>query len=306
MMLSEFQSLEFIIDDSGTMLCVADKKDPATRKPMSRWKETKLRLKDVPFNQIGVEFLNRKDRITLTHQSRTPLVFIQDAYDQIDAVFARAPAGTTPALEKLQDSFFHFQGKSVARFFFGDGAPDGGELDQKEIVNILRQRENPAGNPMTFISCTNEKDQVEWMKDVEEVVTFCSKFDNFKDEGLEILKDQGVALPYTKGFHLLATLVAAINPDDLDAIDESVPFTKNTLSNLLGIQMEEESYRYYFDSFVEAQRERKVGGAADQLMKDVQWNYNNFLQAPMAKNIPDVQQFKQQLHGYVAAVDHDE
>ena len=303
MMLSEFQALEFIIDDSGSMQCATDSIDPLTRKPMSRWKEANLRLKEmieilayVPFNTIMVEFLNRRDQIVLTRQGRTAAVFMQDAYSKIDAIFIRGPAGTTPALEKIQESLIRGQGKSIARYFFGDGTPNGGERAQKEIINILRHRQDPAGNPMTFISCTNEDDQVEWMKDAEELCAYCSESDDFKDEGLEVLKDQGAALPYTKGFHLICTLVAAMNPDDLDAMDESIPFTKNTLDNLLGIQHPEESYRYYFDCFVQAQRARKVEGPSDQLKKNVQWNYNDFVRAPVAKDIPQVQQIKQQLH----------
>jgi hypothetical protein len=171
MMLSEFQALEFIIDDSGSMQCATDSIDPLTRKQMSRWKEANLRLKEmieilayVPFNTIVVEFLNRRDQIVLTRQGRAPADFMQDAYSKIDAVFARGPQGTTPFLEKIQESLIRGQGKSIARYFFGDGTPNGGERAQKEIVNILRHRQDPAGNPMTFVSCTNEDDQVEWMK----------------------------------------------------------------------------------------------------------------------------------------------
>jgi hypothetical protein len=112
MMLSEFQSLEFIIDDSGSMNMESDTKDPATGKWNTRWQEARIRLKEmmeilayVPFEQIGIEFLNRKDRISLTRNGRDPQSFLQEAYAQIDVNFARPPSGTTPALEKLQDSF---------------------------------------------------------------------------------------------------------------------------------------------------------------------------------------------------------
>ena len=115
-MLSEYNSLEFIMDDSGSMQCATDTKDPATGQPMSRWKEAQLRLKEmieilayVPFNQIMIQFLNRHDKIILTRQGRTPVTFMEDAYRQIDAAFARGPAGTTPALEKLQESFIRGQ-----------------------------------------------------------------------------------------------------------------------------------------------------------------------------------------------------
>ena len=302
MMLSEYQSLEFIIDDSGSMQCLSDTVDPVTRQPCTRWKEAQVRLKEVieivayvPFNQIGIEFLNRHDRITLVRQGRPPAAVLQDAYQQIDAVFAKAPYGTTPALEKIQESLIRGQGASIARYFFGDGVPNGGLRAQQEIIKILTNRQDPAGNPMTFVSCTNEDDQVEWMKDCEEVAPYCSESDDYQDEAAEVLRDQGPALPYTKGFHIICTLVAAMNPDDLDAMDESVPFTKSTLDNLLGVQHNEESYKYYFDCFVKAQSQRKVEGPMDTVKKNVRWNYADFLRAPVANQIPQVQQLKRQL-----------
>ena len=86
---------------------------------------------------------------------------MQDAYAKVDAVFARKPAGTTPALEKLQESFLRGQGVNIARYFFGDGLPNGGQQAINEIVKLLKNRQNPEGNPMTFISCTNEDEAVE-------------------------------------------------------------------------------------------------------------------------------------------------
>jgi hypothetical protein len=163
MMLSEYQSLEFIIDDSGSMQCLSDTVDPVTRQPNTRWQEAHNRLKEmieilayVPFQQIGIEFLNRKDRITLARKGRAPKTFLTEAYRQVDAVFARPPSGTTPALEKLQESFLRGQGASIARYFFGDGLPNGGSYAIKEITKIVKNRMDPASNPVTFISCTNE------------------------------------------------------------------------------------------------------------------------------------------------------
>jgi len=302
MMLSEYQSLEFIIDDSGSMQCLSDTVHPSTKQPLTRWQEAHFRLKEmveilayVPFTQIGVEFLNRKTRVSLTRQGRDPESFLRDAYAQIDSAFSAGPAGTTPALEKIQESFLRGQGASIARYFFGDGVPNGGLRAQQEIIKILKNRQDPSSNPMTFISCTNEDAQVEWMKDAEEIAPYCSESDDFKDEAAEVLRDQGPALPYTKGFHLICQLVAASNPSDLDAMDESVPFTKATLDNLLGVQHNDESYRHYFEHFVKSQRSRKIEGPSDQMKKNMQWNYEDFLRAPVADQIPAVQQFKQQL-----------
>merc|ERR1711935_697138 len=246
----------------------------------------------VPFNQIEIVFLNRNDRVSLTRQGQDPKSFLQNAYRQIDAAFARPAAGTTPAMEKIRNSLQANPNMSIARWFFGDGVPNGGIVAQKEITRMLVQRPNPECNPMTFISCTNEDDQVEWMKDAEEVAPYCSESDDFRDEADEVLKDQGAALPFSKEFHLVATLVGAMNPDDLDAMDESVPFTKATLDNLLGIVHNEESYRHYFNMFVEAQNNRRIEGPSDNLKKGIRWNYNDFLQAPVASQIAAVQDFK--------------
>ena len=71
----------------------------------------------VPFQQIGIEFLNRKDRVTLKRNGRAPRVFLADAYKEVDGQFSRGPSGTTPALEKLQESFLRGQGHNIGKCF---------------------------------------------------------------------------------------------------------------------------------------------------------------------------------------------
>ena len=310
MMLTEFEVLEFLVDDSGSMTLVSDTVDPQGR-PQTRWREAQSRLKSmvevlahVPFSQIVICFLNRPERLTLSRNGRDPKTFLADAWRQIDQVFAKGPSGSTPVLERMRESFQRGTGRNVARYLFCDGVPNGGNPAKAEIVKLLFNRQNPEGNPMTFLSCTNEDSQVEWMKDAEEMVPYCAECDDFQDEATEVYRDQGAALPFTFGFYLICSLVAAMNPDDLDAMDESVPFTKTTLDNLLGIEHNEESYRHYFNCFVQAQRSRVVERddygrpkKTDQLKKNVNWQalYQDFLRAPLANMIPAVQTFKMQL-----------
>ena len=310
MMLTEYEILEFMVDDSGSMTLISDTVD-SNRRPQTRWNEAQGRLNTlieilayVPFTSIHVCFLNRSERLILTRNGRDPKTFLEDAYRQIDQAFARGPVGSTPVLERLRDSFARWAGKNVARYLFCDGQPNGGNPAKAEIVRLLLTRQNPEGNPITFLSCTGDDDQVEWMKDAEEVVPYCSECDDFKDESDEVLRDQGEALPFSYGFYLICSLVAAMNPDDLDAMDESVPFTKATLDNLLGIEHNEESYRHYFDCFIQAQRARTVDfddygrpKKTDELKKNVNWQacYQDFLRAPLASQIPAVQTFKLQL-----------
>jgi len=88
-----------------------------------------------------------------------------------------------------------------------------------------------------------------------------------------------------------------MNPDDLDAMDESIPFTKFTLDNLLGVVSNDASYQHYFDCYVKAQQERVTDGSQiDAIRKNTRWDYNQFrtTNGP-AKLIPQVQQVKQQI-----------
>jgi len=311
MLLSEYQSLEFIIDDSGSMSLNTDSFDPVTRVPLTRWAEAQQRLKEmievvayVPFQQIGIEFLNRKDRMTFKRNGMAPTDLVQHMNREIDAAFRMSPRGTTPALEKLQESLLRGQGVMIARYFFGDGVPNGGKPAIEQIIDILVNRSNPEQSPVTFLSCTNDDAAVEWMKDCEEIAPYCSESDDFVDEAKEVLKDQGVALPFSKGFHLICQLVAVMCPDDLDAMDECVPFTKFTLDNTLGIVSNETSFRHYFDSFVQAQKARRVEiddrtgmpSTLDVIRKNERWNYNEFLTTNGAsKQIRQVVDFQQRI-----------
>jgi hypothetical protein len=61
------------------------------------------------------------------------------------------------------------------------------------------------------------------------------------------LNDQGIGFPYTKGMWIVSQLVGAINPHDLDALDDSLPFTKDTIDNLLGRIHTPVEYQMYFE-----------------------------------------------------------
>lgn len=314
MILSEFDSLEFLIDDSGSMNLPTDHVVPDTHaatgpggdNKMTRWQEAQFRLQElmellayIPFTQIDICFLNRSDQTILTRKGLSPKDFLAYAKNQIDQLFSRPPSGTTPYLERLQESFSLNRDRRVARYFMGDGVPDGGIVAITKIQDILCRRQDPEGNPYTFLSCTDQDEQVEWMKDLEERAPYCSETDDFHDEVAEVLRDQGPALPYSRGFYLICSLVAAMNPDDLDAMDETVPFAKTTLDNLLGIEHDSESYRHYWDCFTKAQQSRVNQGApSDKYKKHMVWteeHYQHFLRAPVASQIPAVREYKQHI-----------
>ena len=100
---------------------------------------------------------------------------------------------------------------------------------------------------MTLLSCSDDDSEVEWMKQIEEEAPYCSELDDYVAEKAEVLADQGPAFPFTKGMWIISMLVGAINPYDLDAMDENLPFTKVTLDDLLGRCHTPDEYKYYFD-----------------------------------------------------------
>ena len=130
------------------------------------------------------------------------------------------------------------------------------------------------------------------IKDAEEIAPFCAEFDDYLDESREVLRDQGKAFPYSYGLHLVAQLVAAFNPTDLDAMDESVPFAKQTLDDLLGYQTSQQEYKYYFDSFLEAQRLLPLKPHQRSFVGSLPRLFSQFIEVSRAADIPAVSEYR--------------
>lgn len=300
---TEYDELQFIIDDSGSMNEYSDTKDNCGRF-QTRWEEAHSRIKEmleilayVPTPKLTICFFNRKNIIELQRKGEPPEVFLQNICYQLDAAFKQYPQGSTPAKECLDNSFRKYQGKKVARYFFCDGEPDGGESAKKTIACMVKNRHDPKGNPLTFLSCTNKDSEVEWMKQLEEEAPFCAEYDDFEDEAREVRCDQGKNLPFTKGFHLIGQLVGAMNPEDLDAMDESIPFTKRTLDNLLGVQTSIEEYRNYYNGFKEAQQSRNIENNKDIIKARYDWEpyFLDFVRQHSVNNIEGVKSFQRMI-----------
>merc|ERR1712232_434041 len=202
----------------------------------------------IPTKSIEIRFLNAKNVIYLVRAGKTVEEFSSDAHTQIaDAFSTIAVKYKTPTLRVMTEAFNSAAGSvdPTMHYLLTDGVPS--DASVRQVADLIKNRANPKSNPLTLISCTNEDEESEWMKQVEEVAEYCSEADDFADERREVEKDQGVGFPYTKGYWLISQLVASINPYDLDAIDENLPFTKNTLDNMLGRVHTPQEYQYYFE-----------------------------------------------------------
>ena len=186
---------------------------------------------------MQLRFLNDQRVTVLDRTGKTPAEFEAFAHKEIRSRFAALRLGTTPVAAPLQTGF-NYPGK-WSHYLFNDGVPNEGGAP---ISQLIINRSNPVNHDLTLISCTNEDTETAWMKAVDGKAAFVAEVDDFLDEKDEVVKKQGEAFPYSRGLWILSQLVASINPFDLDALDENLPFTKFTLDNILGRQLNPNEY----------------------------------------------------------------
>jgi hypothetical protein len=308
-LLCDMDWLEFLIDDSGSM------DNGPSGEYETRFAEAEARLCQMlealsllPVKLIKIRFLNRSNNTDLRRVPRMPPDELLAAWKKaVKDCFAKGPNGGTPLRTRIEQSFAQSTSdKKIARYVFCDGQPDGGSSDVRAISALLISRSNPRMNPVTFISCTEVDSDVEWMKDVEKVAPFVAESDDFKTAMSEVRKNQGWALPYNKGLYLIAGLVAAMCPDDLDALDECVPLTKTSHDAILGYSSSDGDYRRYWDGFIVAQRARAAAlgwspKRSTQYQATFNWEpvYGEFCTKSPVRLIGAVQQFQRELAALV-------
>ena len=106
-------------------------------------------------------------------------------------------------------------------YLFTDGEPS--DARPERVTKLVLKRPNPIQNPVTFVSCTGDDAATEWMKELDDAGPMLAEVDDYEDENREVLSKQGPILPYTRGLWLMSLIVGAINPDDLDGLDDAEP-----------------------------------------------------------------------------------
>lgn len=308
--LSTYDQIEFILDDSGSMTLPTDSRDIHGNKmkrkdeALSRMLEMVEVMSYIKTPVIKFRFLNHNNQnvcLELVRRGQSPEDFYMIAKSQIEDMW-RQPDWkyTTPMRDTMQKSFREGQGKRVVRYIFGDGVPSDRGDPVRDIEKMLMNRKGPKDNPTTFMSCTDKDEETEWMKELEEKAPYCSESDDYKDELHEVKKDQGEAFPFTKGFYIICELVGAMNPDDLDCMDECVPFSKHDYDFLQGYVSEQSDYQNYFNCFVNAQQQRKNARnqtSADRIKNSMNWGnlYSQMLSVTHATDISAVREYQQKL-----------
>jgi hypothetical protein len=267
LMLTEYK-LDFIIDDSGSMINNYTDVDaleaseptrtaiknrlgriPSPGEKMNRIEEAEDRLHIlidilayIPIDHIQIRFLNSPTVLVLDRRNKTPEQYQAYAHQAIRTQFSMLNFKGTPVSNALKIGF-DYPGK-WSHYLFNDGEPNEGG---KAIAYQIKNRNNPQLHPLTLISCTNNDKDTEWMKHVDADASFVAEVDDYYDERDEVVKNQGAGFPYSRGVWFLCNLTAAINPFDLDCLDEDLPFTKFALENILGRKLNPNEYQYYFE-----------------------------------------------------------
>ena len=279
------------LDDSGSMGTVCSNR-------LTRWQNVQQRLLQlmsllqvVPTRAVTLSFLDRRDVITLSRQGQTPQEFFSQAAQQIQRAFHFPPRGGTPIYANVVQMLQSAQGPT-AHYLFTDGQPSDSRYSPEQEIGLTKDallgRWNPMQNPFTFLCCSDSPTDTLWMHEVEEIACrpgalgFVSALQNFGAEQLEVLNDQGPEFPYSEAVWTLCCLTAALNPNDLDALDQHAPLSKPTLDNLLGHVTTAGDYESYF-----TQHPNACWLFAEE--------YGQFLQAEVTSRIPAVNFFETRL-----------
>jgi hypothetical protein len=186
--------LDFILDDSGSMMCDSDVKmsegcehvkknvtfDSNTL--MTRWQEAEHRLhifidiiSFVPTKGIKVSFMNSSRVLELSQDGKTPDQFKAYAHDLIHTTMTTTtrPYGGTPTYRVLSSAFNEATTSAhpIMIYFFTDGVPS--DRSAEDVSKMVVNRPNPQRTPLTFLTCTDKDSEAQWMKDVRHVI-FCN------------------------------------------------------------------------------------------------------------------------------------
>ena len=245
------------LDDSGSM-------GTRSANGYSRWQNLAQRLVQlmkllqvVPTGDVTFSFLDRPDVYLIQRRGLTPEQFFGRAQQVIQQAFASPPRGGTPIYANVVQMLNSSRGPT-AHYLFTDGVPSGSGYSPEQEIKLTQDallgRYNPQQTPFTIGCCSDNPTDTMWIHEVEEEACrpgapgFVAALQNFRAEQLEVLNDQGPAFPYSEPMWLLCTLTAAMNPNDLDALDQHAPLSKPTLDNILGHVTTLQSYNSYWDS----------------------------------------------------------
>ena len=76
---------------------------------------------------------------------------------------------------------------------------------------------------MTFLSCTEDTNQVQWAKLFEQEISGCAEIDDYEEEKKEVEQNQP-KIAFTPGLYRMCMAIGA-RDEEYDKIDDTIPKT---------------------------------------------------------------------------------
>lgn len=159
---------------------------------------------------IDIRFLNRQGYSRVASSA------------QVLGAFAAPPNGFTPLGRAVQGIFAEkanvLRERKMLLIILTDGQPtdDVGNPRVNEFLQILKNR--PKNVFVSIVACTDEKDAVSYLNDLDRNVPGLDVVDDYASERQEVLKAQGKDFKFSFGDYVVKTLLGSIDPmmDNLD------------------------------------------------------------------------------------------
>lgn len=205
---------EIIADDSGSMgLNLKNTSGDPYAPRKTRWQE----LKDIIILIAKFAIIFDKDGITLDFLNGGTYSNITSS-EEIERLFSRNPSNTTPLVRKTKEVFDKCKSdreKKKLVIIATDGCPDEGV---HAFTQLLKNK--PSNVYVSFVVCTDNEDDVEYLNSIDRSVPNVDVTDDFKSELAQIRMKKGPEYLFNYGSYVLKILCGAIDPS-FDSLDES-------------------------------------------------------------------------------------
>jgi hypothetical protein len=159
---------------------------PPSQMRMTRWQEAENRLHVmmnilayIPTQSVTICFLNARNIIQLHHVGKTVEQFQDEAHVALRRTFSsvevRYKTPTYGILARELQTAMSYREPTML-YMLTDGVPT--DRPVSAVAELITTRPQPERTPITLLSCSNEDEEVQWMKEVRR----CRKCGNMKYE----------------------------------------------------------------------------------------------------------------------------
>ncbi|KAJ3216484.1 hypothetical protein HK099_005846 [Clydaea vesicula] len=158
-----------------------------------------------------------KDVLSIPKKGQSPKEFINEANAALDKAFASTPTVSTTYYEAIKKVLDNTDNSRVANYFLFTSMPISEE--RKKITKLIFSLKTKFEKHPLSLICFDEDSNESWNGNLHGI-PFFTYVESFSKKRDKVLKDQGVGIPFSKGFYLMSQLLSLLNPKSLGAMHE--------------------------------------------------------------------------------------